>query len=411
MRNLSFLFFSLLLITAIAASLVYLPGQAVFTVAGQTVEMNLLLFILLSYLVISLIKALLQAPGKLRAVSRQRRSQQEKRLLNEGMRCLLTGDWKRAERLLSKGAQLCDRPLLYHLGAAEAAYRQDPKRCRKHMDAAMHSEPEAELSTAILRSRMYQSEGEIGKAIECLQPLPRRYPKNRLLDERLLELKLEQRDWEGVLEQLERLRLPAQKSYELKAQAFEHLLFTANPSQKPDDVERIWQRVPAKLKRDARTIKSYTISCLRGSLGSSCEPMLKKALKRRYDPELALLYGMVPSRKPAQQLRFMEQMLEKQPQEPMLLLAAGLLSARMQLWGKARSYLESSQKLAPRAETCRAIATLLERQGNHAEAARNYRKGLELLLAKMEPGTTQSPGLSLEISLPGRESGAITVPN
>jgi HemY protein len=50
------------------------------------------------------------------------------------------------------------------------------------------------------------------------------------------------------------------------------------------------------------------------------------------------------------------------------------------LWGKARSYFESSLAIAPSAEAYADNARLLEQLGENSTALQKYREGLMLIL-------------------------------
>ena len=61
----------------------------------------------------------------------------------------------------------------------------------------------------------------------------------------------------------------------------------------------------------------------------------------------------------------------------MLLLATARLCMQNQLWGKARSYLETSLGLRPEATAYRVYGRLLDKMGESDAATEAYRLGLE----------------------------------
>ena len=100
----------------------------------------------------------------------------------------------------------------------------------------------------------------------------------------------------------------------------------------------------------------------------------------------------------SQHLKNAEAFLRERPEDPDLLLTVGRLSFRNQLWGKARSYLETSLSIRPAAETCEALGQLLQRIGDKDAAARAFQRGLALRNETVRPGVS---GL-----LPERTAGA-----
>ena len=55
---------------------------------------------------------------------------------------------------------------------------------------------------------------------------------------------------------------------------------------------------------------------------------------------------------------------------------------RAELWGKARSYLESSLALRPRADAYQLYGRLLEKLGEEDDASKAFRSGLALVTGR-----------------------------
>ena len=120
--------------------------------------------------------------------------------------------------------------------------------------------------------------------------------------------------------------------------------------------------------------------------------MLRRALKRQWDPELARLFGLVEGRNLKRQLAFAENSLSRFPRDAALLLTLGRLCKKLQLWGRARSYLEQSNEAQPNPEACQELATLLEQQGEHAAARMYLQQGLNLATGAAGTSMVRSPG-------------------
>ncbi|MFQ5936992.1 MAG: heme biosynthesis protein HemY, partial [Acidiferrobacterales bacterium] len=88
---------------------------------------------------------------------------------------------------------------------------------------------------------------------------------------------------------------------------------------------------------------------------------------------------------PSAQLETAEGWLSTRPDNPSLLLTLGRLSLQNELWGKARSYLESSAQRRPTAQTYRELAALMERLDEPDKALDYYRRGLETLVSGALP--------------------------
>ena len=170
------------------------------------------------------------------------------------------------------------------------------------------------------------------------------------------------------------------------------LLRQAGTGQDTKALETAWRKTPQRLKKKSSLIGAYVSERLRFEDGGDCESVLRRALKRDWDPELVRLFGVVEGRNLKRQLDFAEGCLDRHPEDPHLLLTLGRLCKKNQLWGKARSYLEQSLKMLPDPVTCRELATLLEQQGEHEAAGACFRQGLNLATGATGTALVRSPG-------------------
>ena len=136
--------------------------------------------------------------------------------------------------------------------------------------------------------------------------------------------------------------------------------------------------MPGRLKKDSRLLRAYVTERLRHADQEDCEGLLRQGpLRKKWDPELARLFGLVDGKDLKRQLDFAEKHLSRLPADPALLLTLGRLCKKNRLWGKARAYLTQSLDAQASPEASLELAALLEQQGANAEAARHYRQGLK----------------------------------
>jgi HemY protein len=88
---------------------------------------------------------------------------------------------------------------------------------------------------------------------------------------------------------------------------------------------------------------------------------------------------MVEGPDSTKQLKRAEGWLARHPDDADLLLAAARLCLRNELWGKARSYLETVISLRPTPEAYQVYGRLLNRLGDTDAAAEAYRSGLGMV--------------------------------
>lgn len=109
------------------------------------------------------------------------------------------------------------------------------------------------------------------------------------------------------------------------------------------------------------------------------EKELAAALKSAWQSPLVRLFGLVEASDTTKQLKRAEGWLKNHDDDPDLLLAAARLCLRNELWGKARSYLETVISLRPTPEAYQEYGALLNQMGEADAAATAYRDGLGMV--------------------------------
>lgn len=386
MRSLLILVVVVVLAAAIGAY--YLPGPASFTLGGWIVEVgpvflmvSLVIVFVVLHMVVLLFSSVLNLPGRLRKALDNRRRDHAQAALAEGLGLLLEGKWMQAEKRFKQGFEHPRQAVHCYLGAAEAASHQGERgRCLYYLKQASQSGKRADLQAGLLEARLLCSSGEESAAVARLEELQQKYRGNRLLNERLLDAYRASEDWDSAARYAERLPMPREERDNLLLQAHLGRLRAIKGAESDRDrLEQTWQATPRHMRHNPRLVKAYVTESLRFSGAEHCEPLLRKVLRKRYNPELTVLYALVQGTNPARQLAFLESLLKRHPDDPQLLLATGILSSRLKLWGRARSYIEQSRSADPRPENLRAMANLLEQQGEFEAAAQCYRQGLDMI--------------------------------
>ena len=397
MRVLIFVVLAVLLalvLAAVASS--YVQGPVAFSAGGYLWQMELVAFVVavvvafvLLHLLLVLLTALLRLPERLRGSLRKRRQAQVQAALAEGLSLLLEGQWSKAEQRFKDGFSHSRQGTHCYLGAAEAAFRQGHRApCLRYLEKARQKDDRAALRAGLLEAGLLRSAGDVSGAIACLESLQQKHRGHRMLGERLLGLYREHGDWEAALRHAKRVSMPSAERAALLLQVHLGRLRPA-PDSAPDQerLEGIWRSIPRSMRSDVRLLRAYVTESLHLPTAEHCEPLLRKALRRQYDPELASLYALVQGRHPSRQLAFLEGLLKAHPEDAQLLLAVGILGSRLKLWGKARSYIEQSRTTGATPENLYAMARLLEQQGDFEAATRCYRQGVDLLAGATHSGT------------------------
>lgn len=303
---------------------------------------------------------------------------------------LAEGRWARALRHLRRAAESEAQPLMYYLGAARAAQQLGQiEESDALLEAALERQPKAELAIALTHAELQQARGQAADALETLQAMRARHPQHHQVLRQLQRLYLQKQDWSGLLGLLPELRkqrvLGDAELTEVERQAWRGRLRSIGMATRQSPEERLqalhsaWQQLSAAQRQEASLLAEYAEQLRALGAEAEAETLLSAALKRQYDSALARLYGLLRGRDMHRQLQLAEGWLKAHPQDAGLLLTLGRLCLHSQLWGKARSYLESSLAFEAHPETCVELGRLLAQLGEVEASNQYFQRGLALL--------------------------------
>ena len=145
------------------------------------------------------------------------------------------------------------------------------------------------------------------------------------------------------------------------------------------------QAIPKRLRARVSLLESYYQGLMRLGLHDRAEKELAAALKSNWQAPLVRLYGLVEATDASKQLNKAEGWLKNRGEDPDLMLSAARLCVRNELWGKARSYLETVIALRPTPEAYQEYGALLTQMGEADAAADAYRDGLGMVAPEPLP--------------------------
>ncbi len=146
-----------------------------------------------------------------------------------------------------------------------------------------------------------------------------------------------------------------------------------------DAITAEMNRVPKHLKPNEKVLEAYYEALMRVGLHEKAEKDVVAALKAEWRPALVRIFGLIEGPDPTKQLKRAEGWLARHEDDPDLLLAAARLCLRNELWGKARSYLETVIALRPTPEAYQEYGRLLNQLGENDAAADAYKEGLGMV--------------------------------
>jgi HemY protein len=381
-------------------------GYVLINFRGYVVEMSvpgLVILLVLAYLFVRALVAVADAPRRWRAARSQRRLERRDSDLTAGLTQLIEGNWARSERLLTQGLKHADAPLANYLLAAHAAQQQGAvDRRDQWLALAQGISAEGATSALLTRAELQLAAGDAAAAVATLQTLERDKPDQpaaAALLARAYRMLGDRSQLMALLPRLARAPLPAAEREEVAKLAVQGEL--ARPDLTSERLDEIWAAVPNELKSAPAVLAERARALDRLGRGDEAERELKAALKRDWNGELVQRYGEVRGADSAKQLKQAEAWLKNYPDDAALLLAAARLSMANELWGKARSYLESSLSVAPTADAYALYGRLLTQLGEDHEALDAFRSGLKLVSA--EAAVEPTP-LLRSLAPPGRDA-------
>ncbi len=393
-----------LLASAIAASLLLAdPGYVVINFRGWLVEMSvpvLLALIALIFVSAWLTVKLFRAPRKLGEAAGRFRVSRAGQRLTQGVIEVAEGNFAKGERLLARAADVSEAPLLNYLQAARAAHLlgQDERRDRWLREAYEHL-PEATNAVLLTQAELQLDQAQYEPALATLRQIEENSPNHSHALALLGRLYYRLEDWTHLSEILPKLRKHGRLDDETLA-TWSLRVFKEQLDSAPDGnaVLAVWKDVPRDLKKNTVLLESYYTDLIRTGLHDKAEKDLAADLKREWRPELVRLFGIVEGRDAPRQLKKAEGWLKHHGEDADLLLTAARLCLRNELWGKARSYLETVISIRPSPEAYQEYGRLLSRLGESAAAADAYRAGLSLVARSPVPAIPH-----LETEMTGEE--------
>ncbi|MBV8062798.1 MAG: hypothetical protein JOY51_04335 [Nevskia sp.] len=343
------------------------------------------LWFLLVYLVLKVVGLAVRLPGSVRQTIDRRRQDRARDSFEAGLLNLFEGNWKRAELELLRRAADHSAAHLNYLAAARAAQRQGAvDRRDQYLRLATLNRPEHEFGTLLSTGDLQRQRGEYQAARATAQRLRERDPNHPFAIELQAESLAALQEWEPLRQLLAepaaRSALDPPRHDALAVLSLEQLMQEAVAAARLDQLKALWDGAPAHHDHAGLRL-AYARGLARLNADAEALALVAQSLARQWDAPLAQLYGSLHANDPVAQLATVEQWLVQHGDKPELLQVAGRVCLRNKLWGKARSYLEAGLQAAPTPQGYLDLARLCQDTQQPEEAARYYRRGLELAAA------------------------------
>ena len=366
------------------------PGYVVINFRGYVIEMSVPVlagFAFAFVLAVWLIRKLIVAPRRLGEAAGRYRSARSGQKLTKGMIAVAEGNFSRGEKMLGRAASTSDSPLFNYLQAARAAHLQgrDDRR-DEWLRLAYEEIPEAANAILLTQAEFQIDRGENEQALATLRRLEEDSKNHSHALALMGRLYYKLKDWASLADLLPRLR----KNTQVKPETLDK--WTIRVHQQALDtaadvevLDQTWKGIARKLRSDMTLLNAYYQGLIRAGLHDRAEKELAAALRAEWRGPLVRLFGLIEATDTTKQLKRAEGWLKNHGEDPDLLLAAARLCLRNELWGKARSYLETVIGMRPTPEAYQEYGNLLTQMGEADAAADAYKDGLGMVGAKLLP--------------------------
>lgn len=378
-------FLAALIISAFAAHFLLAdPGYVAINFRGYLIEMSVPVLAgiaILLVLAVWAIRRLLQAPRLLGEAAGRYRASRAGIKLTRGMIEVAEGNFARGEKLLARAAGSSDAPLFNYLQAARAAHLQGQDARRDEwLKLAYEHTPEAANAVLLTQAELQLDRQQYEQALATLRRLEENSRDHSYALALLGRLYYRLQDWEQLAEILPRLQKQGRVIKDT-LDKWTIRVHKENFARAADggEVLQEWQSVSKPLRKDVAVLDAYYMNLIRVGMHEKAEKDLTAALKTEWRGPLVRLYGLVKGPDGTRQLKRAEGWLGKHGDDPDLLLAAARLCLRNELWGKARSYLETVLSLRPTPEAYQEYGRLLNQLGETNAAADAFRDGLGMV--------------------------------
>jgi HemY protein len=387
--------FGLIVVAAMLASafvahfLLQDPGYVVINFRNYIIEMSvpvLIGLILAMVFCLWLLGKIWRAPRKLGEAAGRYRSGRAGQRLTRGMIEIAEGNFSKGEKMLARSASGSDAPLLNYLQAARAAHLlgKDDRR-DNWLKQAYEQTPEAANAVLLTQAELQLDQGQHEQALATLRKLDENAPNHSHAQALLGRLYYRLEDWQQLARLLPRLakhrRIDEQTIEKWSVRVHREMLDNASD---PVALGAAWSDVPRNLKQNIVLLEARFSALLRTEQHAVAEKEINAELKREWRAPLVRVFGLVHGKDALQQLKKAEGWLQQHPDDAELLLTAARLCLRNELWGKARSYLDTVISIRPTPEVYRELGRLLGQLGDEQGAAEAYRAGLNLVAGQSD---------------------------
>ena len=368
-----------LLVGALTAQLLLAdPGYVALRFGSSLFEMSAVTFVVLliaTYVAIRLVVRLVTARRVWRESQQARRFERARRSLARGLLEMSEGEWATAEDTLTRAARDAEQPTVHYLAAARAAELLNAHQRRDELLAkALDIPGERRAPILITQAEIFMKHGRLDAARSALEQLEDCGEQNARGLMLLARIYRQTGEWQKLQSLEPRLRntrgVSTSFADETVTQIYLDRLNAAAIAADDKELAAAWKALPKSLASRPDVVIAYARGALACGNSAAAETQLRALLNEEWDEAAVLAFGELEPAEPLTTLERAEQWLPAHETDSALLLTCARLSMQAELYGKARSYLETSLAIKPRLDAYQLLAALMEQLGDRERSNR-----------------------------------------
>lgn len=378
-----FIVVTILVSTLVSNLLLKDSGYIAIYFQNYIIEMSLLIFLLVCFLLIIIflfIKKIFGTPTLIYKKTNLYKKRNASALLEKSYLMLAQGNYKKAEKYAKNSLQYSDTPLIAFLQGAIAADKQNlhKKRDEWVKDAFKYSTKGNE-AILLLQAKFQISDQKLEAAVTTLNKITEKNKSSIEAQHLLKDLYIELKDWQKILDILPALKKLDRSSMtsfeELESIAHIHIMNSINDTKK---LNEIWNKAPKNIKNNSEFTKAYCQSLIKDNQEYLASKIITSFLSKSYDYTLVLIYSQMNVDNSEISQKNITRWIKTHGKRDELLIAAATVCNKEKLWGQASRYLEESISISPSSEALFKLGEVLSHLGKIEAGNSAFERALKI---------------------------------
>lgn len=366
------------------------PGYVALRFAGRLIEMSAVTFglaLIAAYFAVRLSIRIVTARRTWKAAQEARRHERARRSFAQGILELSEGNWETAENTLTRNVREAENPAAHYLTAARAADLQGAAQRRDEWLArALEVSGDRRAPALIMQAEVLLKHKQVQAALATLEQLEATKEQNARGLLLLARTYRQMGDWQKLQALEPRLRstrgISAAMVDETVAQVHLDRLKDAGNKCDLTELRAAWKETSRSLAKHPEIVVAYARASMACGDHEAAEAALRDCISKQWNDEAVLAYGELETSEPLKTLDRAEAWLPEHSDDSALLFACAQLATRAELYGKARSFLETSIAIRPRLEAYQLLANLMEQLGERERSLKALNDALAFAVGR-----------------------------